>query len=232
MGIYYGNNEQDPEFTIFKNYLELHELVKVSFAYIFDEKLKEEMDLEKSYKFAIVRKLDKNHMYLTHAFTLDNLKNFIHLESYPQIMNMDHRLVQDIMRNNYSSLLLIKKSNHKKSEKADVEFQKACQKLRGVIKCSIMLEENEMEKQILNILGVKQDELPIVRIVKPKNADDFDKFKPVTNKINEENVIKFAQDYSKNKIEHYLKSEAIPEYQDGNFIVTNKLKINFHFIFF
>lgn len=162
-------------------------------------------------------------MYFTDPFTLDNLKDFIRLESYPQIMNMDHRLVQDIMRNNYSSLVLIKKLNHKKSENADVEFQKACNKLRGIIQCSIMFEENELEQQILNILGVKQDDLPVVRIVKPKNADDFDKFKPVTNKINEENVIKFAKDYSENKIEHYLKSEAIPEYQDGNLIVKNQI---------
>jgi hypothetical protein len=191
----------------------------VSFAYIFEKQLKEDLELENNYNFAIVRKLDKNHVYLKAPFTLENLKTFVTLESYPQVMSMDHRLIQDIIRNNYSSLLLIKKSNHKKSDSVEIEFQKTCQDLRGVIQCSIMFEENDLEKQILHILGVKIDELPIMRIIKPKNEYDFYKFRPEKNKITEENIKKFANAYANNQIGYYLKSEAVPEYQDGNFIV-------------
>ena len=169
MGIFYGK-QTDPDFKIFLQYLELHELIRVLFCYIFNEELIKQLELNQLYKFTIVRKLDKDSTYLTKQITIDNLRDFINLESYPLIMPFEDRLIQDVLRKNYSILVLAKKNGQKKSDKLQIIFENACKLLRGKIQCASMEEQSELEIHILNVMGLKVENLPEVQI---NNINNF-----------------------------------------------------------
>merc|ERR1719150_3617381 len=68
--------------------------------------------------------------------------------------------------------------------------------------------------RILEFFGMKEDELPGMRII--KLAEDMAKYKPVDGSITEENIRAFVGDYVDGKLKQHLLSEDIPEDWDAN----------------
>ncbi len=165
VGIFYGK-VKDEEFKIFKEYLELHEKINVAFAYIFSNKLIKELELNKSSKFTIIRKSDKENIYFHDDFTISNLKKFIDIEVYPVLMPFQQRILQDFLKKQFPLLILMRKDDHKKSDKAQKVFEEACKSLRCKIQCSIMNDKEEIEATILDVAGLKSENLPQVNLFK------------------------------------------------------------------
>ena len=83
------------------------------------------------------------------------------------------------------------------------------EKIGNEIKLVLMgLEESE-EKRFGERIGIKESELPSIRIGDPRNRQ-FNKYK-MNDEINESNIIKFFKDWKDNKLEKVLKSEDIPK---------------------
>ena len=96
MGLYYGS-ENDSEFKIYKDYLELHENVQITFAHIFDKQIIEDMKMEEKYKLAILRKENEDDfVYYQQEFTLPNLSKFLKKEAFPLINDFDQKLIHTI----------------------------------------------------------------------------------------------------------------------------------------
>ena len=161
VGIYYGK-ESDKEFKIFQEYLELHVPINAAFAYIFSNKLMKELELNQTSKFTIIRKIDKDNVYFHDEFTVQNLKNFIDIEVYPLVMPFQHRVLQDFLRKRFPLLILLRKDDHKRSETAFKNYEEACKQIRGKIQCVAMYDKEEMEITIMEVVGVKSDNLPQV----------------------------------------------------------------------
>ena len=161
VGIFYGK-VTDNEYKIFKEYLELHETVNVAFAYIFSNKLIKELELNESCKFTIVRKSDKENVYFYDNFTVSNLKKFIDIEIYPVLMPFQQRILQDFLKKQFPLLILMRKNDHKKSDKAQKVFEEACKSLRGKIQCATMNDKEEIDVTILDVAGLKSENLPQV----------------------------------------------------------------------
>merc|ERR1712020_206369 len=73
--------------------------------------------------------------------------------------------------------------------------------------------DEEDHKRILEFFGMKEDELPGMRII--KLAEDMAKYKPADGSITEENIKAFVGDYLEGKLKQHLLSEDIPEDWDA-----------------
>jgi len=220
VALFYGK-QSDKEYQVYRDYLELHEKLNMAFAHIFSSKLIKELELNESCKLTIVRKSDKNNVNFLDDFTIGNLKKFIDIEVYPVVVPFEHRVLQDFLLKAFPLIILIKKEDHKKSDKALKVFEEACKDLRGEIQCVSMGERDEMEVTVMEILGVKSDSLPKMRIMKAKTNETFWKYKPTKEKITVEHVIDFVKEYKSNNIEHYYKGEPVPEHNVGLIKVLN-----------
>merc|ERR1711878_197143 len=69
--------------------------------------------------------------------------------------------------------------------------------------------DEEDHKRILEFFGMKEDELPGMRII--KLAEDMAKYKPADGSITEENIKAFVGDYLEGKLKQHLLSQDIPE---------------------
>lgn len=163
VGIYYGK-ATDLEYQVFKDYLELHETINVAFAVIFNSKVINQLELNQSHKFTVIRKIDRENAYFFgKEFNVKNLKKFIDVEVFPVLMPFQHRILQDFLKRKYSVLMLLRKEDHKRSDKAQEKFDQACKKLRGEIQCVILQDKEEIEESIMEVFGLKSDDLPQVR---------------------------------------------------------------------
>merc|ERR1712141_503281 len=73
--------------------------------------------------------------------------------------------------------------------------------------------DEEDHKRILEFFGMKEDELPGMRII--KLAEDMAKYKPADGSLTEENMKSFVGDYLEGKLKQHLLSEDIPEDWDA-----------------
>merc|ERR1712107_217402 len=74
--------------------------------------------------------------------------------------------------------------------------------------------DEEDHKRILEFFGIKEDELPGMRII--KLAEDMAKYKPESGDLTESNIRGFVQAYLDGKLKQHLLSEGIPEDWDAN----------------
>lgn len=161
VGIFYGK-ETDPEYLVFREYLELHEIINVAFAYVFKQSLINELELNSSSKFVLIRKSDRDNVYFTGEFSVQNLKKFVDVEVFPILMSFQHRILQDFLKKHYPLAILIRKEDHKKSEKAQAAFHEACKGFRGKMQCVMMNDKDEMELTLMEVFGIKSENLPQV----------------------------------------------------------------------
>ncbi len=74
--------------------------------------------------------------------------------------------------------------------------------------------DEEDHKRILEFFGMKEDELPGMRLI--KLADDMAKYKPEDGSLDEANIRKFVQDFMDGNLKQHLLSEDVPEDWDSN----------------
>lgn len=162
MGLYYGS-ENDSEFKIYKDYLELHENVQITFAHIFDKQIIEDMKMEEKYKLAILRKENEDDfVYYQQEFTLPNLSKFLKKEAFPLINDFDQKLMNEIFKTGEPLLIMLKKPKQKKNEKVDLQFKAACSEIRDKIRCCATFSDGEYSAPLLDKLGLSETELPQV----------------------------------------------------------------------
>ena len=74
--------------------------------------------------------------------------------------------------------------------------------------------DEEDHKRILEFFGMKEEELPGMRMI--KLADDMAKYKPESNSLDEANIRSFVQAFLDGTLKQHLLSEDVPEDWDAN----------------
>ena len=162
MGFYYGN-ENDKEFAIYKEYLELHENVQITFAHIFHHEIINEMKLDPKYKFTILRNNnEEDFLYFKDSFNLKSLSEFLKKESFPIINAFDQRMMNEIFKTEEGLLVLLKKPNQKKNEKIDAQFKAACNEIRDKMRCCATFSDADYSKLLMEKLELSESDLPQV----------------------------------------------------------------------
>ena len=73
--------------------------------------------------------------------------------------------------------------------------------------------DEEDHKRILEFFGMKEDEIPGMRLI--KLAEDMAKYKPETAGLDEANIRAFVTAFLEGKLKQHLLSEEIPEDWDA-----------------
>ena len=164
IGFFYGS-ESDADFTVFKEYLELHENVQISFAHIFNKSIINKMGLDPKHKLAILRKEnEEDFLYLREGFNLKSVSDFLRRESFPIINKFDQRILNEIFKTGNGLLVLLKKNGQKKNEKIDPQFKAACEEMRSTnFRCTSAFSDEEYAKALMDKLGLSDSDLPQVK---------------------------------------------------------------------
>jgi protein disulfide-isomerase A1 len=148
------------------------------------------------------------------------IDEFIDKYSSPKVMKFDEKAAQIIFGKSLPAIMLYA------SEKSDKwsEYQKlmisVSEKLGGKLKVVLTDIKEGMAARLAEYIGIKENELPSVRIADTRG--DFKKYN-MEGEINEKNILKFVEDWENKKLKPHLKTAEEPKENNGDvFVVVGK----------
>merc|ERR1712158_23087 len=144
------------------------------------------------------------------AAEADALSAFITANSLPLVIEFNHDTAQKIFSGEVKNHLLLFVSQKSEDFPAQKEFAaKIAADYKNKVLFVTVDADEEDHKRILEFFGMKEDEVPGMRLIRLE--EDMAKYKPESGAIEEANVRKFVQDFLDGKLKQHLLSEDIPE---------------------
>jgi protein disulfide-isomerase A1 len=144
------------------------------------------------------------------------LKAFITANSSPLVMKFDEKCAQLVFGKATPGLFLYRDTNSENTAEFDKLFHTIATKLAGKIQVVITDIKEGLETRLAEYIGVTSADLPTVRIHDTRS--DLKKYN-MQGEINETNVLDFVNQWQEGKLKATLKSEEIPEKQEGDVVV-------------
>merc|ERR1739847_232275 len=163
----------------------------------------------------LFKKFDEGRNDMTEDLTdVEAVTKFVASNSLPLVVDFNQETAQKIFSGEIKSHLLMflsKSSDEYAAQHATAS--KLAKEFKGQILFVSVDTDEEDHKRILEFFGMKEDELPGMRII--KLAEDMAKYKPVDGSLTEESIKSFVGDYLDGKLKQHLLSEDIPEDWDA-----------------
>jgi len=163
----------------------------------------------------LFKKFDEGRNDMTEDLTdVEAVTKFVASNSLPLVVDFNQETAQKIFSGEIKSHLLMflsKTSDEYAAQHATAS--KLAKEFKGQILFVSIDTDEEDHKRILEFFGMKEDELPGMRII--KLAEDMAKYKPADGSLTEENMKSFVGDYLEGKLKQHLLSEDIPEDWDA-----------------
>lgn len=144
------------------------------------------------------------------------LKEFYEKYAVPRVMKWNEKAVDIVFSNNNPALMIFENEKSPKWAEYDKIMHNIYDKLSDKVKLILSETKESMAQRVGEYLGVKEQDFPIVMIVNPRG--DLKKYK-MTDPINENNLIKFVDDWKNNKLTKYLKSQEVPKDNNADVFV-------------
>jgi len=164
----------------------------------------------------LFKKFDEGRNDLSEGLTdPEAITKFITANALPLVVEFNHETAQKIFSGEIKSHLLMfvsKKSDEYKEQHETAT--KIAKDYKGQVLFVTIDTDEEDHKRIIEFFGMKEDELPGMRII--KLAEDMAKFQPASNSLDEANIRSFVSDFLEGKLKPHLLSEDIPEDWDAN----------------
>merc|ERR1712184_56734 len=163
----------------------------------------------------LFKKFDEGRNDLTEGLTdVEGITKFVASSALPLVVEFNQETAQKIFSGEIKShlLMFLSKSADAYAEQHAIATKLAKEHKGQILFVSIDTDEED-HKRILEFFGMKDDELPGMRII--KLAEDMAKYKPVDGSITEESIKSFVGDYLDGKLKQHLLSEDIPEDWDA-----------------
>lgn len=164
----------------------------------------------------LFKKFDDKRNDLTEEFTEESLKAFVSKNSSPLVMKFDEKCAQVIFGKATPGLFLYRDKNAEKTSELDEMITRVAQQVQGKIQVIITGITDGLETRLAEYIGVTAGDLPTVRI--HDTRVDLKKYN-MQGEITEENVLQFVRDWESGNLRPSLKSEEIPETQEGDVVV-------------
>lgn len=150
---------------------------------------------------------------------VEGITKFVANAALPLVVEFNQETAQKIFSGEIKShlLMFLSKSSDAYAEQYAIATKLAKEHKGQILFVSIDTDEED-HKRILEFFGMKDDELPGMRIIKLAESDkaqDMAKYKPVDGSLTEENIKSFVGDYLDGKLKQHLLSEDIPEDWDA-----------------
>merc|ERR1739838_172747 len=163
----------------------------------------------------LFKKFDEGRNDMTEGLTdVEGITKFVASSALPLVVEFNQETAQKIFSGEIKShlLMFLSKSADAYAEQHAIATKLAKEHKGQILFVSIDTDEED-HKRILEFFGMKDDELPGMRII--KLAEDMAKYKPVDGSITEESIKSFVGDYLDGKLKQHLLSEDIPEDWDA-----------------
>merc|ERR1712170_178929 len=166
-------------------------------------------------KVVLFKQFDEGKNEFEGDYEVEALTKFVEANAMPLVVEFNHESAQKIFSGAIKSHLLLFVSYKSDGFAATKETAaKIAKDYKGQLLFVSIDTDEEDHKRILEFFGMKEDELPGMRII--KLAEDMAKYKPVDGSITEENIRAFVGDYVDGKLKQHLLPEDTPEDWDKN----------------
>ena len=200
--IYFGNNKNEKEeFTKVARKVE-----DFPFGLVEDETVVKKYG--KMGSVILYKKFDELKNELTENLKESNIENFVNKYSSPKVMKFDEKAAQIIFGKNMPAIILYADSKSPKWSDYEKLLKTVSEKLEGKLKVSLTDIKEGMAARLAEYIGVKQADLPTVRIADTRV--DLKKYN-MEGEITLENILKFVDDWEHNKLKPHLKSADEPK---------------------
>merc|ERR1712088_1008250 len=141
---------------------------------------------------------------------VEAIGKFVAANALPLVVEFNHETAQKIFSGEIKSHLLMFVSKKSDEFKAQHETAQTIAKdHKGQLLFVTIDTDEEDHKRILEFFGMKEDEIPGMRLI--KLAEDMAKYKPETAGVDEANIRAFVTAFLEGKLKQHLLSEEIPE---------------------
>jgi protein disulfide-isomerase A1 len=213
--IYFGNNKN-----------ELDEYTKVArknedfpFANVEKDEIAKKLGIKMG-TVVMFRNFEEPQKELSGSLTSKKIEEFIDSFSSPKVMGFDEKAAQIIFGKAIPAIILYCDKNSDKWEEYRKLMETISDKIGGKLKVVQTDIKEGMASRLAEYIGVKESDLPSVRIADTRI--DLKKYN-MEGEINEKNILKFIEDWENNKLKPHLKSAEEPkENKDDVFVVVGK----------
>jgi len=148
------------------------------------------------------------------------IDEFIDKFSAPKVMKFDEKAAQIIFGKALPAIMLYASEKSEKWGEYEKLMKSVSEKLNGKLKVVLTDIKEGMAARLAEYIGIKENELPSVRIADTRA--DFKKYN-MEGEINEKNILKFVEDWENNKLKPHLKTAEEPKENNGDvFVVVGK----------
>ncbi len=148
------------------------------------------------------------------------IDEFIDKFSSPKVMKFDEKAAQIIFGKSLPAIMLYASEKSGKWEEYQKLMSTVSDKLGGKLKVVLTDIKEGMAARVAEYIGIKESELPSVRIADTRG--DFKKYN-MEGEINESNILKFVEDWENKKLKPHLKTAEEPKENNGDvFVVVGK----------
>ena len=214
--IYYGNDINDE-----------NEYIKVArknddykFGLVKNEKIMNKLNKKKG--ITLYKNFDEKERDLNIDIIKEkDIEYFINKYSTPKLMKLDIKSANYIFEKKFPGIILYLSEKTKNYQEYENLMKKIADKIKYKLKVIITNIKEGLGAKYAELLHIKESELPTVRIV-DTSGDYLKKYK-MEGELNENNILKFVDDWENKKIKSYIKSAEEPKDNNGDvFIVVGK----------
>ena len=148
------------------------------------------------------------------------IDEFIDKYSSPKVMKFDEKAAQIIFGKALPAIMLYASEKSEKWGEYEKLMRSVSEKLKGKLKVVLTDIKEGMAARLAEYIGIKDSDLPSVRIADTRN--DFKKYN-MEGEINEKNILQFVEDWENNKLKPHLKTAEEPKENNGDvYVVVGK----------
>merc|ERR1712212_36367 len=161
-------------------------------------------------KIVLFKAFDEGKNEFDGEYTAEAVQKFVEANAMPLVVEFNHESAQKIFSGAIKSHLLLFVSYKSDDFAAQKETaSKIAKDHKGQLLFVTVDTDEEDHKRILEFFGIKDDELPGMRLIKLE--EDMAKYKPATAAIDEDAIRAFVKGYLDGTLKQHLLSEEIPE---------------------
>ena len=188
-----------------------------------DELIKENSKSEdKKEYFILFTKFDEKKYYL-YELKSQNIIDFYNLYSTPKVIEFAAQTSPVLFSKRSPSLIIFTSKKLKNWEESKKLLSNIWSKVNKKVKLFVSNFDEGMSVKLSEFCGIKEENIPKIFIIDPTNENPFKyEFK---GEANEENLVKFVEDWENKKLKPFLRTEEIPDPDDNDgdvYIVVGK----------
>lgn len=141
------------------------------------------------------------------------IDNLINLYSLPKVMTFNEKTAQIIFGKSFPSIILFANKKLKNRWEDQNKLMKYISRIsKTKLKIIIANIKDKISKKLADYIGLKEKDIPSVFIIDTK--DELIKYK-LEGEVNDTNILAFINNWEKNNLKPYLKSDELPKINNG-----------------